>query len=105
MIAKRKRPPSDERRERFHNIICAENMRNEEHSFQPRPQSYDDFFGRPALNRRKRLERASLAMLDGRDVAYLEVRDVLDAYPEATSDVLEAIADHERAGRAGGLAA
>jgi len=88
-------------------------MRQQEHSFHPRPQSYEDLFGPPALghrsgvtaSRRKRLERASLAMLDGRDKAYLEVRDVLDAYPEATSDVLEAIADHERAGRAGGLQA
>ena len=83
-------------------------MREHKHSFHP-PPGYNDLFGPPALRprsgvtrrRRERLERASLAMLDGRDKAYLEVRDVLDAFPEATSDVLEAIADHERAAARG----
>ena len=81
-------------------------MRNQQRSFHPPPQSYSDLFGPPALghrsgvtaSRRECLERTSLAMLDGRDKAYMEVRDVLDAYPGATSDVLEAIADHERRG-------
>jgi len=77
-------------------------MQKHRNSCKEPPPDYNDLFDRPAL---KRLERASLAMLDGRDKAYLGVRDVLDAFPHATSDVLEAIADHERAGRAGGLQA
>ena len=77
-------------------------MQKHQNSCKEPPPGYNDLFGRPAL---KRLERASLAMLDDKDKAYLEVRDLLGAYPGATSDVPEAIADHERAGRAGGLQA
>ena len=65
---------------------------------------YCHLFGRPALGkqskcatRRERVERKSIAMLNEGERAYLETRDVLDAYPGRTSDVLEAVADHERA--------
>ena len=82
-------------------------MRNSADSFQR--IGYRHLFGRPALEknrdecatRRERVERKSIAMLNEGERAYLETRDVLDAYPGRTSDVLEAVADHERAAARG----